>query len=138
VETLNIGADLSLYQHGRLLSLPGRIHAKTGKPKSLVRYVTGKDLKLEIVETEVRFNFQSNGGLDDLEAGLMKCLQSLADEPSPGNRHTRLWSTAKHFADFGLSYDCTHEIMQKVNEQWVAPKTIEEVTTAVSQAYKKR
>lgn len=138
VEGLGVGADLSLYQHGRILSLPGRIHPKTGKPKALVKYVTGQDLKLKIVEPEIRFDFQSNGGLDDLEAGLMKCLQSLADEPSPGNRHTRLWSTAKHFADFGMSYEFTHELMQKVNEQWHAPKATEEVTTAVNQAFKRK
>jgi hypothetical protein len=50
VEALDIGADLSLYQHGRILSLPGRVHPRTQKKKTKVKEVAGQALALQIVE----------------------------------------------------------------------------------------
>jgi hypothetical protein len=138
VEGMGIGADLSLYQHGRIISLPGRIHPKTGARKALVKTVKGVQLELPLlVAPEITFNFQGNGGLDDLEAGLWKLLQLIADEPLPGNRHTQLWSTALHLADAGLSHATALELLQKVNEQWQNPKDSLELETAVSQAFRK-
>jgi hypothetical protein len=140
VEGIQVGADLSLYQHGRILSLPGRIHAKTGKRKEKVKDVSGSLLTLELKDPPqgVSFDFKPSGGMGELEAGLWKAIQALASEPAPGNRHTRLWSTALHFADAGVSYEATLELMHKVNEQWQAQKTIAEVEAAVSQAFKRK
>jgi hypothetical protein len=139
VESLGIAADLSLYQHGRILSLPGRVHPKTGKRKECVEITAGLPLTLELKDppTELQIDFKPLGGLGELEAGLWKMLQSLGDEPAAGNRHTRLWSTAQHFADAGVSYETSLELMNKVNESWVSAKDVSEVELAVSQAYKR-
>lgn len=138
VEGLGVEADLSLYQHGRILSLPGRVHPKTGRKKTLVKEVAGASLDLPMVDPPGGpvFTF-GEGGMGDLEAGVWRLLQSLTDEPSPGNRHTRLWSTAKHFADAGLSYEWTCEILQRINEQWQNGKDPSEVEIAASQAYQR-
>ncbi len=138
VEGMGIDADLSLYQHGRILSLPGRIHPKTGARKTKVKDVLGYalDLPLLIAPAPV-FSFEANGGLSDLEAGLWKALTLLQNEPTVGNRHTQLWSTALHFADAGLSYEATLEIMHEVNGSWDSPKEDSEVEAAVAQAHRR-
>jgi len=139
VEGISVGADLSLYQHGRILSLPGRIHPKTGKRKEKVKTVAGKLLTLQLTDPPngVSFDFKPSGGMGELEAGLWKAIQALANAPTPGNRHTALWSTALHFADAGVSYEATLELMHKVNESWLTPKTAAEVEAAISQAFKR-
>jgi hypothetical protein len=138
VEGLGIGADLSLYQHGRLISLPGRVHPKTGIKKYLLRQENGAKLNIPmLVSPEPVFTFAGNGGLDEFEAGLWKVLQCLADPPSVGNRHTQLWSTALHFADSGFSYDFTLELMTEVNNKWTTGKDLAGVELAVKQAYRK-
>lgn len=138
VEGLGLGADLSLYQHGRLISLPGRVHPKTGIKKHLVRQERGSRLHVPmLVSPEPVFTFQGNGGLDEFEAGLWKVLQCLADPPTVGNRHTALWSTALHFADAGFSYEFTLELLTEVDAKWKDGKGTEGVELAVRQAYRK-
>lgn len=138
VESLDIDADMSLYQHGRILSLPGRVHPKTGARKTRVKGVQGKALELAIlIAPEPVFNFQANGGLNDLEAGLWNLLELLSNEPSVGNRHTKIWSTALHLADAGLTYEATLELILEVNDSWKNPKDETEVATAVQQAFKR-
>ncbi len=138
VEGLEVGADLSLYQHGRILSLPGRVHPKTGRRKELVSTHPGNILEIPLLDMPpVSFGFDATGGVSDLEAGLWSCLRAVADEPSPGNRHTRLWSTARSFADAGIRYETTLELMHKVNEAWENQKTDAEVETAVAQAFRR-
>lgn len=137
VETLDVGADLSLYQHSRILSLPGRVHAKTGKKKVFVRNVPGGLLMIPLLDIpKPKFDFKERGGLGEFETALWKCLEALANEPTPGNRHTALWSIARHFADCGVSMESTLNILSKVNEQWQHAKTSDEIALAVSQAYK--
>ncbi len=138
VEALDVGADLSLYQHGRILSLPGRVHPKTGRRKALVSNTPGQALALvHVTPPPSMFNFEARGGLSEFEAGLWKCLQSLGTPPDPGMRHTRIWSTAQHFADCGLTYEATLTLLLKVNEQWPSPKDPSEVELAVTQAFRK-
>lgn len=138
VEALGIGADLSLYQHGRIISLPGRVHPKTKQKKRKVKEIVGAMLELPmLIAPEQVFTFNGNGGLNEFEAALWKILTLLNDEPSPGNRHTQLWSTALHLADAGFSYDTALELMTEVNDKWKNPKDPAEVEMAVKQAYKK-
>jgi hypothetical protein len=47
---LKVACDNSLYQHGRLLSLPGRVHEKTFKKKALLCKVPGKQIEFELKE----------------------------------------------------------------------------------------
>lgn len=138
-EALNVGADLSLYHAGHIISLPGRRHAKTGKRKALVDTVPGRSLNLPLLEAPTRAAFSiSDADQSELERGLWKLLGLLRQEPGVGNRHVALWSTAKHFADAGLAFDTTLNLISEVNTSWEEPKAPEEVQAAVEQAYKGR
>ena len=138
VESLGIKADLSLYQHGRILSLPGRVHPKTGVRKHRVKRVRGSNVLTIPLLTppEPVFRFDANGGLGDLEAGLWSLISMLGQEPDVGNRHTALWSAALHFADAGVSYATTLELITEVNSKWECSKDGDGITLAVKQAYK--
>lgn len=137
VEALDIGADLSLYQHGRILSLPGRVHPKTGKKKELFGEVMGLYPMIpDVYPARVTFAaFEDTSG--DLETALWQTIQILVSEPEPGNRHTKLWATAKSLAEAGLAYETVLDLLTEVNSSWENSKTTAEVTTAVQQAYRK-
>ncbi len=139
VEALDIGADLSLYQHGRLLSLPGRVHPKTGKKKAQLYEVMNDALKLALPIVEQPAPVFTAGVAESgtLAGALWQLMGLLENDPGPGNRHTKTWSTAKSLADAGLEYDTVLDLLQKVNEEWLESREVEKVTLAVKQAYKK-
>jgi hypothetical protein len=137
VEQLDVDADLSLYQAGHIISLPGRKHAKTGRRKALVKEIDGEPLQLELCNAPAPMFSISDADQSELERGLWKLIGILKQEPGVGNRHIALWSTAKHFADAGLEYDTALDLLQEVNNSWQDPKTSEEVLAAVQQAFKR-
>lgn len=137
VESLRVACDLSLYQAGRICSLPGRIHPKTKRPKALVEVVPGRELELPLVDLPVtQFNLPT---VDEgtLEHGLWRLLALISSEPTPGNRHTTLWSTACTLRDAGLEHSTILDLLQGVNKLWQNQKDPVEVETAVSQAMKR-
>ncbi len=136
VEALNVGADLSLYQAGHIISLPGRLHPKTGKRKILIDIQPGNLLSLPLVSQESPSFALGNADQSELERGLWRAVELLSNGPGPGNRHTALWSTAKHFADSGLSFDTALDLLWAVNQTWDEPKTEAEVKLAVNQAFR--
>lgn len=135
-ESLDVGADLSLYQAGHIISLPGRRHPKTGRRKVLVRQVLGELLALGLRESPARIFTISDADQSELERGLWRLIHLLRQEPGIGNRHVALWSTAKHFADAGLAYDTALDLLTEVNESWENPKPSDELESAVKQAFK--
>lgn len=142
VESLGIECDLSIYQAGRIISLPKRIHPKTGKPKKLIKRVKGKDLMLEI-KNEVKPNIIDNTlHTSDRDPknlfiqGLTRVISLTTVEPSQGNRHTQIWSTARMLFNAGLQYTTVLDLLLNVNDNWKNQKTVEEIELAVSQAYK--
>jgi hypothetical protein len=135
VEQLGLPVDYSLYQHGRILRLPGTVNVKTGRRKQFVEKVDGMKAEIEL-RTPPVFDFKPDGGLKTI-ATVLNHFQRLAlAEPLPGNRHTQLWSAARSACDAGLSFSATEEILQEVNKSWSHPKDPEEVTKAVTQAFK--
>jgi hypothetical protein len=134
-EALGVGADLSLYQAGHIISLPGRKHPKTGRRKTLVREVAGEPLELLLTDPPERVFAISDSDQSELERGLWRLIGLLRQEPGAGNRHTALWSTAKHFADAGIEYDTALDLLTETNATWEEPKTIEDVEAAIRQAY---
>lgn len=134
VDSLGCGADLSLYRASSLIALPGRVHQKTGKRKTKVKDVDGRQLTLEQPKMLPKaFNITYD---DEPISFVFMRLASLAETPpAQGNRHTVLWSTSSQLARTGLSYETAEELMQFVNAKWLAPKSEEEVTRAVRQAY---
>ncbi len=129
--------DPTLYQHARLISLPGRVHAKTRRKKALVRRVDGHILVLKLVEKpEPKFDFGGErAGMDALTSGLMRFVEMGQAEPRQGMRHTSVWGACKDLAEGGLSYDTALDIAQAVNAIWEHPKAEDEIETAVRQAY---
>jgi hypothetical protein len=138
IEELGLEVDESLYQHGRLLSLPNRVHPKTGKKKELIRIKEGEkmSLKLYTPPTTMTFNFEAVGGLDLYATALDRLKTLIAKPPKPGNRHTALWGVSKDLFEIGLSYETVLDLILKVNELWPDKKPKEEVEIALTQAMK--
>jgi len=134
VETLNLPVDYSLYQHSRILRLPGTANAKTGRRKTLVEVVKG-DMPVIELKRPPAFEFKANGGVSNLSAMLNQMQRIASKEPLPGNRHTQIWSAAKSACEAGLSFDATSEILQGINESWESPKLPVEVEKAIAQAF---
>lgn len=127
--------DSSLYQHGRVISLPGRVHAKTGRKKTMVKTVNGNALQLELREPPPpKFNF--NKRADRTVADALLQWSTIAEQPPLGRRHTALWSAAETSAAAGIELNVTLSLAKEVNKQWEQKKTEEEVERAVLQAYR--
>lgn len=135
VEQLGLPVDYSLYQHGRILRLPGTVNVKTGRRKQFVEKVDGMKAEIEL-RTPPAFNFKPDGGLKTIATVLNQFQRLALSEPLPGNRHTQLWSCARSACEAGLSSGATLEILMEVNSSWQNPKDPNEVEKAVTQAYK--
>lgn len=130
--------DLSIFQHSRLIALPGRVHKSTGQRKQLLKTVTGNLLNLEIVEMPERelMTFEKGEKTDQLMQGLLRCITLLQAEPRRGNRHTALWGTAKDLLGGGLHPKAVYDILSKINNQWTNSKDGTDVIEAIEQAIK--
>jgi hypothetical protein len=138
VEGLSVPHDATLYQHGRILSLPGRVHPRTKQKKTFVTSVPGDTVTVPIVEKpEPRFDFDNTGGLGELQFALYGLSELSMHEPTAGNRHTLIWGVSSDLANAGVSFEAVLELMQGVNSQWKSPKPADEVELAVSQAFKR-
>lgn len=136
VESLGLPVDLTLYQHARVLRLPGTVNVKTGRRKQFVERVDGMKPTIELRDPPT-FNLKPETfGLKTIETVLNQFQRLAASEPVPGNRHTRIWSAARSAADAGLSYQTALELLQEINSAWQSPKEPAEVEKAVTQAYR--
>lgn len=127
--------DLSLYQHGRILSLPGRIHPKTGKPKVLIAEEAGEPINLDLTPPPIMTFSYDFGG--DLEQAFLQLAGLVSDPPTPGNRHQRLWSCAERLAFLGFNEATVLDILIGVNSEWETPKSEPEIQAAVTQGFRK-
>ncbi len=134
VEALGCGADLSLYRHSSLIALPERVHAKTGKRKTKVKSVDGRQLTIEEPKMLPKaFNLTFDD--EPISFAFMRFASLCETPPAQGNRHTTLWSIASQLSRTGLSLETTEELLQMMNARWIEPKSEEEVRRAASQAY---
>lgn len=137
VDNLGLPNDPTLYQHGRLFSLPGNAHPKTKKKKTLVKQVEGDKAVIVIKESQAPvFNFKEAGGME-LQSALFRLLNLCGASATPGGRHMAMWQMAMDLRRAGLSYETAEELLQGVNSQWQNPKSEEEVKKAVQGAYKR-
>lgn len=128
--------DLSLYQHGRLLSLPGRIHPRTRKKKKFLYSVGGASLELPVLKKpQIEFSVVSEADESILGRSFDQLLSMLLSPPYVGNRHTTIWAVSKDLMNSGLKYETALDLMQKVNEVWKNQKSPAEIELAVKQAY---
>jgi hypothetical protein len=128
-------ADTSFYHHAGLFRLPGTVHEKTGRPKTLVEAGGCYPLEFEICEPQNKFEVL-DVDLSALQFALISYEGMLHQHILPGNRHITLWKISKQFESAGLSYSTTLELMERLNESWYDPKTTEEVEIAVKGAFK--
>ena len=142
VESLNVNADLSLYRHNSMVRLPGTINEKTGKRKKLVYVNKGKKLIFnKLLENPERYNTWkgsenviSNSFIQNV---FIKGLRLIREKPSPGRRHTELWSLANDFANSGLDLETAYNVILKINDSWgLDAKDESEVFRAVKEGYK--
>jgi hypothetical protein len=137
VEDMEIKCDMSLYQAGRILSLPGRIHKKTGKRKELLKVNEGDNIDLKLVpKPEVMFNFSeiSESSVKDALAGLWNL--SLY-EPLEGSRHMTIWKNATELFKAGFQRDAVESFILHISKDWKNSLTEGELTEAIRQAYRR-
>lgn len=128
-------ADTSFYHHAGLFRLEGTAHEKTGNPKILVEKAGWDVLQLEICEPDNKYETVA-ADLDELQQALMYYESQFGHSILPGNRHMTLWKASKRFAEAGLSYSTTLELIQRLNESWFDPKPPEDVEVAVTGAFR--
>ena len=134
VEDRDIKCDLSLYQHSRIFSLPGRVHPKTKKKKHLIKQVEGDLITIDLVKKpEIEFKFEE-GGFEDLHVALLNLANMAIKEPYVGSRHLHYWGVSKDLLRAGFPIEAIEQFMLRINESWDNPKTEEEVIAAVHQA----
>jgi hypothetical protein len=135
--TLKLTCDLSLYQHGRLLSNPGRVHPKTGRRKTKVYEHRGSTiLFIPMLVAPKKLDVDSDSLTDaDLgRIGFQRLASFIQDTPLAGMRHTKLWSLASGLFEAGMSRDLVSMNCLYVNKFLPDPKPEEEVLRAVNQA----
>ena len=139
VASLGISCDMSLYQHGRLLSNPGRLHKKTGKKKHLIHTHAGSTLLtvpyLECTPREIPVREELTT-LDQAKL-IYSRMGMFLESPGaqePGNRHTALWSLAMSAIEYGMSQSAVWENLLFLNSVIENPKPIEELQKCLTQA----
>lgn len=133
--------DITLYQHGRLLSLPGRIHATTKQPKRSLGFYPGLPIEIPLVEDTGSAKLTTYGAAAPdhqvLAEGLQRAVDLICYPPDNGRRHIRVWGTATDLAQAGLDYPTVLNLLQRINDTWESPKEPEQIAQAVSSAYKR-
>lgn len=135
--TMKLTCDLSLYQHGRLLSNPGRVHPKTGRRKTKVFSHQGSTiLSIPMLVAPKKLDVDSDSLTDaDLgRIGYQRLASFIQDTPLAGMRHTKLWSLASGLFEAGMSRDLVSMNCLYVNKFLPDPKPDDEVLRAVTQA----
>lgn len=133
VEELGLDCDYSLYQAGRLLSLPGRIHRKTGKPKELVHRFSGDELKLPILplpDKDPRHVTLAEAPDERLAWAFSKATELVANPPKPGNRHLAIWKLAQDLRGGGMDDETILGVALSINSTWKEAKSVEEIRSA--------
>lgn len=133
VEGYGVDADMCLYHPSRLISLPGRVHHKTGKKKELIKRVDGELIVIPMQKKpEINFDFS---GLDgDATHGLSLLLRLKTNPPKVGTRHIRLWQTATDLLKAGFDINSISQFFLVINQDWPEPQSESEVLSVVEQA----
>ncbi len=137
LQNLGVVSDPSLYRPSSLIRLPGTIHEKTGKQKTLVEKVEGCFMVIDFSKVTRKENPRPTFADGD-PALLALALESLSYRigrtPLTGKRHTTIWGSAKDLLRSGLSYNTVLELLVLLNNTWDNPKSADEVRNAVDQA----
>lgn len=137
VKSWNVQCDYSLYQHGRLLSNPGRLHPKTGIKKHKVMEWSGSKLLSIPVLVAPQRDVVNADELTDTQLAtiaLSRAQSLILDAPMPGMRHTSHWSAAMQMFEAGMDRDLVFGILSYADKFSPNPKSSEDLWRAVSQA----
>ncbi len=126
--------DMTLYQHGRLLSNPGRKSIKTGVRKHKIGDYDGR--LLHIPRSQKPDQRACDTVVTDRDrARVIFNRLGRALESDPSSRHTTLWSLAGGCAEAGIGSELTTQILRFVNSLWTKPKDNTGLDRAIAQAY---
>lgn len=135
-DTMKLTCDYSLYQHGRLLSNPGRLHPKTGIKKHRIMENSGTLLSIPLISPPERLALDTAtlSSSDKARIALSRVQNLILDAPLPGMRHQNLWSAAMQLIDANMSDELAFGLLYYANEFFPEPKPKEEIWRAVQQA----
>lgn len=134
VQQQNWKVDLTLYQHGRLLSNPGRKSDKTGIRKYKLSDFNGELLNIPRVAVPERFIPACHLLAPDLARIALYRIQKTF-ESQPSSRHTALWSLAGSCAEAGMPMELCVELLGWMNQMWETPKDSAGLERAIKQGY---
>jgi hypothetical protein len=133
---LGIEVDPSLYRPGSLIALPGRLHAKTRKRKTLVERIVGQPIEIPLVEVKAKLDFSK---YTECEGTLQQVLQEMycltASPPKNGNRYQSLSWLAKLGSRAGITPYAMFTFLQELNKSWPQPKPQDELERAIKDGY---
>ena len=134
VEGLGIPTDDSIYRHGGLISLEGRIHPTSKRLKSFIESVSGQDAHIPIVQPPM---FVGNVPEDYnvLSDGFERAANLTGTQPPVGGRYMSLWRCVKCFYDAGVIPEVAEEIAHAINDSWDEPKDETEMKRLMEDAY---
>lgn len=135
-------ADLSLYWHLHLIRLPGAIHERTGRTKTLVARQSGQPLILPKLLPDNKRDYRDTPKDDFKERpSIFACWQVvslLTGTGVNGTRHKHLVDLALALKnDANISHDEAIWVCSEVNRGFDDPKHPEEVEKIVRWAYEK-
>lgn len=129
--------DYSLYQHGRLLSNPGRLHPKTGKKKELVMVNKGTvtpTIPILSLPIKTLTDIDELNKSDLARIVFSRASNLILDAPLCGMRHTQFWSFATQALEAGMARDVVFGLLCYVNDFLPDPKAKEDLLRALDQA----
>jgi len=134
-------ADLSLYWHLHLIRLPGAVHERTGRTKTLVTRQPGQALILPNVLPDDEGVKQAAASEGKRRESIFSCWQVvslLTGAGINGSRHRHLLDLVLALKnDCMVSMDESMWVVREVNRGFEEPKAEEEVEKIVKWAYEK-
>jgi hypothetical protein len=124
--------DETLYQHGRLLSNPGRKSKKTGVRKHKMFDVDGELLDYPLVSAPVKKASVAVTNQDLARVALFRVQKALESDPS--SRHQAIWSLSMALFEAGAQESLVIDLMRFTNSFWSAPKDDAGLLRAITQA----
>ena len=129
--------DMTLYQHSRLISLPGRIHPVTRRRKKFCVAVRGKMAIVELVEKPENgyVSLFEDVQVDGTSRALCQALDLTLSPPESGGRHKALVMLTFRLLEAGFSPDASQEILERVNETWPEQKDLKDLQKIIQSIF---
>ena len=133
VHGLGIEADDSIYLHSSLISLVGRIHQTSKKPKKFLEKIEGERAEVLIVKPPV-FVSQIPEDYNVLADGFERMANLMAFGPGD-SRYMSLWMAGKCLSDSGILPEVTEELMHTINDSFKFPHDQSEIDRLIKDLY---